>query len=279
MTSFPIHQIDAFAERQFEGNPAAVVPLEDWIPDRLMQAVALENQLSETAFLVPAQRPSSLPERDGTAASADFELRWFTPAIEVPLCGHATLASAFVVFRHLAPASESVTFRTRSGPLTVTRDGDDLRMDLPAGGFAEADLTPALRAVLPAAPREVLVTDRAYVVVFDEARLVRQFEPDFAAISRLPLPYLSVTAPGDDVDFVSRFFAPSAGVPEDPVTGSNHCVLAPYWAERLGRSVLTARQLSARGGRLTCEVGEDRVALVGRCVPYLTGTIDVSIDG
>jgi PhzF family phenazine biosynthesis protein len=258
-TTIPLYQLDAFADRPFAGNPAAVCPLDAWPPDDRMQAIAAENNLSETAFFV--RRP------DG-----DYDLRWFTPAIEVDLCGHATLASAHVVLNRLTPDARSVTFHTRSGPLTVARDGDRLVMDFPAQPPAPGAV-PGLAEALGAAPAEVQV-GRYAVAVFDDAAAVAALDPDFRAIARLDPPFVVATAPGDDCDFVSRFFAPSAGVDEDPVTGSAHCILIPFWTERLGKAALFARQISRRGGALWCRHDGDRVTMAGHCAPYLEGRIE-----
>jgi len=259
----PIYQLDAFTDRRFAGNPAAICPLEAWLPDATLQAIAAENNLSETAFLVPAA--------DG------YELRWFTPATEVDLCGHATLASGEVVFRFLAPDLREVRFRTRrAGVLTVSRRGDELVMDFPGRPPARVEPPAALAAALGAAPREVLAGERDYLAVFERAGDVRALRPDMRALATLDRSAVVVTAPGEGgVDFVSRFFAPSLGVDEDPVTGSAHCVLAPYWAKRLGRKSLKARQLSARGGDIACEVAGDRVLLAGKVALYLEGAITV----
>jgi PhzF family phenazine biosynthesis protein len=259
----PIYQVDAFTDRRFAGNPAAVCPLEAWLPDATLQAIAAENNLSETAFFVPA---------DG-----GYELRWFTPRTEVDLCGHATLATGHVIFRFLEPELRQVTFRTRrAGVLAVSRQGDGLAMDFPARP-AERVATPAgLAAALGAEPAEVLALSRDYLAVFDGAEQVEALRPDFAALSRLDRFAVIVTAPGDGgADFVSRFFAPALGIDEDPVTGSAHCTLAPYWAGRLGKRRLRARQVSARGGDLDCELKGDRVVLAGQAALYLEGWITV----
>lgn len=257
----PLFQIDAFADAVFAGNPAAVCPLHSWLPDDRMQAIAAENNLSETAFFVP--------ERDG------YALRWFTPAAEVDLCGHATLASAFLVFERLRPDLRSVAFSTRvSGTLTVTRDGDFLVMDFPRWDAEPVAEDPAVAASLGAAPR-TLLNGPDLMAVFDDETAVRGISPDLAAVARLPARGIVVTAPGRDVDFVSRFFAPAVGIDEDPVTGSAHCLLAPYWADRLGRNDLVGHQVSRRGGIVRCTVAGDRVHLAGRAVLYLEGTIHV----
>lgn len=256
----PIYQIDAFAERVFAGNPAAVVPLESWLPDATMQAIAAENNVSETAFFV----------REGEG----WRLRWFTPAVEVDLCGHATLASARLIFDQIAPERERVSFATRSGILEVTRTGDELALDLPARPPQPCPDTGAVAAALGRTPVALLAA-RDYMAVFASAEDIRALAPDLARVAALDRFAVIATAPGDDCDFVSRFFAPARGVPEDPVTGSAHCTLVPYWAERLGKTRLLARQLSARGGTLRCELAGDRVRLGGRAVLYLEGTIHV----
>ena len=258
----PIYQVDAFAERLFRGNPAAICPLAEWLPDATMQAIAAENNLAETAFFV----------REG----GDYALRWFTPTVEVDLCGHATLASAHVVFSFLEPARERVNFRTRkSGVLTVARHGDMLMMDFPAWPAVATEPPPGLLAALGGAPREVLKA-RDHMVVYGSAAEVAALQPDFGALGKLDLWAAIATAPGEDgADFVSRFFAPRQGIDEDPATGSSHCSLVPYWAARLGKRELKARQLSQRVGTLACALNGDRVAIGGRTVLYLQGEISV----
>lgn len=258
----PLYQIDAFADRPFTGNPAAVCPLDGWLPDAAMQAVAAENNLSETAFFVP--------EGEG------YRLRWFTPTTEVDLCGHATLASAYVVFRWLAPQAGRVTFQTQqAGPLTVSRDGERLALDFPARRPSPCDGIDEIAAALGRRPAALLAA-RDYMAVYDSADEVFALAPDFAAVAALDRFAVIATAPGEgDVDFVSRFFAPARGVNEDPVTGSAHCTLIPYWAERLGRDRLEARQVSPRGGALSCALKGDRVTIAGRAVLYLEGTITI----
>jgi PhzF family phenazine biosynthesis protein len=258
----PLYQIDAFAEGPFSGNPAAVCPLEAWLPDVVMQQVAAENNLSETAFFVP--------EGDG------YRLRWFTPTTEVDLCGHATLASAFVVFRWLKPDCSEVTFATQqAGPLTVSRDGELLALDFPARPPAPCPMPPGLDRALGRPPTAVLAA-RDYLAVYETADQIAALTPDFAAIAALDRFAVIATAPGTGgVDFVSRFFAPARGVDEDPVTGSAHCTLIPYWAERLGKSRLQARQLSRRGGALSCAMRGDRVTIAGRALLYLEGIIAI----
>lgn len=255
------YQVDAFARRVFEGNPAAVCPLQAWLDDDLLQAIAAENNLSETAFFVPAGQ--------------GYHLRWFTPVAEVDLCGHATLASAHVLFEELGYAEEAIEFATRSGRLVVGRQDGLLVMDFPAQPPAPCAAPPALLDGLGHPPREVLAADD-YVVIFDDEAVVRTLAPDLAKLSTLPLRGVCVTAPGDPnttVDFVSRFFAPKYSIPEDPVTGSAHCELAPYWAGRLGKTKFAAWQASQRGGQVLCEVCGDRVILSGRAVTFMVGEI------
>ncbi len=258
----PLYQVDAFTDRLFGGNPAGVVPLEEWPSDRVLQAIAAENNLAETAFF--------LRRGDG------YELRWFTPKVEVDLCGHATLASAYVIFRFLAPELRRVVFQTReAGTLTVTREGEALAMDFPARPAKPVEPPAGLAAALGETPEAVLAA-RDHLAVFRDAATVRALAPDSAALERLDCFAVIATAPGDgEIDFVSRFFAPKAGIPEDPVTGSAHCTLIPYWAERLGKARLKAKQVSPRGGDLDCAIAGDRVTVAGRCVLYLEGMISV----
>jgi predicted PhzF superfamily epimerase YddE/YHI9 len=263
----PIYQIDAFASAVFAGNPAAVCPLEGWVPDETMQAIAAENNLAETAFFVP--------RADGAGPGGrDYDLRWFTPEAEVDLCGHATLASGHVVFTALEPGRDRVTFHTKSGPLTVRREGDLLAMDFPSRPAVRCDPPPGLAEALGRSPAEVWKA-RDVMAVFDSEHVVRGLSPSFDRIRALGVFGVIATAPGSDVDFVSRFFAPLMGIPEDPVTGSAHCTLVPYWAKRLGKSRLAARQVSARGGDLLCEDRGERVSMAGRAIQYLEGRIEV----
>ncbi len=257
----PLYQLDAFAERVFTGNPAAVCPLERWLPETTLQAIAAENNLSETAFLV--------------ARGSDFELRWFTPTVEVDLCGHATLASGKVVLDRLRPGDGSVRFHTKSGVVGVARRGDSFELDFPARPPAPCDPPAGLVDALGGTPREILKSLRDYLVVYGSQAEVARLAPPAEPLARLGPAGVIATAPGQDVDFVSRFFAPGAGIYEDPVTGSAHCVLAPYWTARLGRKVLRARQISRRGGELFCELRGERVGIAGRVVLYLEGVIDV----
>jgi len=260
----PIHQIDAFAEKPFEGNPAAVMPLENWLPDDLMQSIAMENQLSETAFFVPL--------KDG---NHDFHIRWFTPANEVDLCGHATLASAWLILNELRPDRQSVKFQSQSGPLEVTKDGEWLFLDFPRRpGSPVPEHIPALAAALGAEPREALLS-RDLVAVFDTEEQVRALKPDFKALAELPGFGVLATAKGDKCDFASRCFFPQDGIPEDPVTGSAHSTLIPYWSERLNKGQLSAFQVSARGGRLRCQDCQNRVLIGGKAVKILEGIMFV----
>lgn len=255
----PYYVVNAFTRRRFGGNPAGVCPLDRWLEDATMQSLAAENRLSETAFFVPR--------------GADYDLRWFTPAREVDLCGHATLASAWVLFHRRGRGTDAVTFHTRSGALAVRRDGERLGLDLPARPGAPAAVRDALAEALGARPLEAYAA-RDVMCVFADERDVAALAPDFAKLEALNLFGVIATAPGTDADFVSRFFAPSAGVPEDPVTGSAHCTLVPYWAKRLGKARLFARQISARGGELWCEERGERVIVAGDATPYLEGTIE-----
>jgi len=259
----PIYQVDAFTDRLFAGNPAAIVPLEQWLPAPTMQAIAAENNLAETAFFVR--------ERDG------YALRWFTPTVEVDLCGHATLASAYVIFRFLEPRCDRINFRTlKAGTLSVTRQGDALVMDFPAWPPERCPVPPELAAALGGRPQHMLRFQQRYLAVFDDRAAVAALAPDFNELRRQGYGDLIVTAPGSDgVDFVSRFFAPAHGIDEDPVTGSAHCVLTPYWAKRLGKTQLEARQISTRGGALSCTLAGGRVVIAGCCVLYLDGAITV----
>lgn len=253
-----LYQIDAFTSQVFAGNPAAVCPLEKWLEDSLLQAIAAENNLSETAFLVPLKE--------------QYEIRWFTPVQEVDLCGHATLASAFVVFRCLEPGRRIVIFSSKSGPLKVDQQDDQLRMEFPTLEPQSCAPPAELLAGLRRQPREVLRAEK-YLAVYDSEDEVRSLRPDFELLKRLDCMGVIVTAPGKEVDFVSRFFAPRVGIPEDPVTGSAHCTLVPYWSKRLGKSQLHALQVSPRGGELFCEQLGDKVIIAGHAVKYLEGTI------
>ncbi len=256
----PIYHVDAFTSRRFAGNPAGVCPLERWLDDDTLQSIAAENLLPATAFLV----------RDGDRLA----LRWFTPTRELKLCGHATLAAGFVLFERLGHPAPTITFESKSGPLHVRCDGRRFTLDFPAQPDTPCELPAALEAALGLRPREVRRA-RSYLAVFDHEEEVRALLPHMETLAALDVFGVIVTAPGREVDFVSRFFAPGAGVPEDAVTGSSHCTMVPYWAERLGRNVLEARQLSPRGGELHCELDGDRVKLAGEAVLYLEGEIEV----
>ncbi len=253
----PIHQIDAFAERPFTGNPAAVMPLEAWLPDDLMQAIAAENNLSETAFLVR--------EPEG------WRIRWFTTVTEVDLCGHATLAAARVVMVDLEPGTSEVAFQSRSGRLGVRREGDRFVLDFPSRpGSPAPEWVDRVAEALGQRPLEVRLA-RDLLIVLEDETAVRTFQPDFGALRALPGMGKLITAPGAEVDCVSRCFFPGDGVPEDPVTGSAHCTIVPYWADRLGRPDILAYQASARGGQLECRVVGDRIHLAGRAFKVLEG--------
>jgi PhzF family phenazine biosynthesis protein len=259
----PLYQVDAFTGRLFGGNPAAVGPLGEWLPEATMQAIAAENNLAETAFFV--------------AQGAGYLLRWFTPTVEVELCGHATLASGYVVTHILMPDPRSVRFDTlKAGPLEVTRDGDLLAMDCPSWPPEREHADPRILAALGAAPVQSFVARGRTLAVYERAADVAALRPDFAVMRQVPGADAIVTAPGDGgVDFVSRYFAPNYGVDEDPATGSAHCVLTPYWADRLGKRQLRAQQISARVGDLQCTLKGDRVTLAGHAVLYVEGSITV----
>ncbi len=253
-------QIDTFTDRVLGGNPAAVVPLDAWIDDATMQAIAAENNLSETAFFV--------------AEGGAYALRWFTPNVEVDLCGHATLAAGFVVLEEIEREATRVDFDTKSGRLTVTRAGDALEMDFPSQPASPCDAPAELIGGLGATPAAVL-GGADYIAVFESADEVARLAPDLASLMTLDRRGVVATAPGDDADYVLRFFAPKNAVPEDPVTGNVQTQLVPYWAERLSKKRLSVRQLSARGGRMVCEDRGTRVAISGRAVPYLDAVIEI----
>lgn len=259
--NIPFYQVDAFTSAVFAGNPAGVCLLDQWLPDSTLQSIAFENNLSETAFVVK--------EDD------EYGLRWFTPETEVDLCGHATLASAYVLFEFAEPSKDRLAFRTQSGLLTVARSDDLLAMDFPARP-AEVSQTPAaLSAALGSTPLETRLSVRDCMAVFETEDQVRQLRPDMQALCKLDSLGIIVTAPGTKFDFVSRFFAPRAGIPEDPVTGSAHSTLVPYWSQRLNKPILHALQLSRRGGELLCEDRGDRVQIAGKAALYLQGTINL----
>jgi len=260
--NLPIYWVDAFTEKAFGGNPAAVVPLDSWPADGLLQRIANENGLSETAFFV----------RTGPARA---DLRWFTPAIEIDLCGHATLATAHVLFNELGQEESPIRFGTKSGPLSVRRRGSLIELDFPSRPAAPAEPVADLLRGLGKRPVETLRSERMWLCVYASAADVLALTPDFGALAKAVPGRIIPTAPGTDCDFVSRFFAPDAGVLEDPVTGSAHCTLVPYWANRLGKTKLHARQVSRRGGELWCELDKDRVRMAGHGVAYLKGSISV----
>jgi PhzF family phenazine biosynthesis protein len=260
--SLPLFHVDAFTDEPFKGNPAAVCPLKAWLDDKLLLAVAAENNLSETSYFV--------------AEGEQFRLRWFTPRCEVNLCGHATLASAFVLFTMLEPQRNEVSFATRSGILTVRREQDLLSMNFPAlPPWICPSPPPELIEGLGAQAQHVSVLQIKdnYFVVYESEDDVRRVSPDLGLLEKLHPAGVAVTAPGTQSDFVSRYFAPSYGIPEDPVTGSTHCSLAPYWAQRLGKTSLHARQVSERGGELWCELAGERVVLKGKAVLILQGSL------
>jgi PhzF family phenazine biosynthesis protein len=257
-----IFQVDAFTRRRFAGNPAAVMPLAEFPADAIMQAVAAENNLAETAFIV----------RQGE----DYRIRWMTPTVEVPLCGHATLASAAVVMEKLEPKRESVVFHSMSGPLPVRRTSTGYVMDFPARSSESVAAPRALVAALGTTPVEVCASEFNYMVLLPSEQTVRELAPDMAAVARLDRTGVIVTAAGSgQYDFVSRYFAPAKGIPEDPVTGGAHCMLAPYWAERIKRSEFRAYQASPRGGEIVCRVKGERVELEGAVVFYMEGTAEI----
>ena len=256
-----IYQIDAFSQQVFAGNPAAVVPLESWLADDRMQAIAAENNLAETAFFVPT------PHRE-----TDYQLRWFTPTVEVDLCGHATLASAWLLFNLLGYASSSIRFASRSGVLKAEQIGASVRIDLPARASAPIECPMALSEGLGCTPNAVR-SGANLIAILDSQAQLQAIKPDFSRLACLHPQGVIVTAAGETVDVVSRYFAPSFGIDEDPVTGSAHADLAPYWCERLGRKQFSARQLSARGGDLEVELQADRVLLTGAAALYLQGEI------
>jgi len=257
----PVFHVDAFTSKHFAGNPAAVCPLAEWLDDGLLQAVAAENNLSETAFFVPV--------------GDHYELRWFTPRCEVKLCGHATLASAFILWETLGTKGDSVRFETRfSGALTISRDGSLLAMDFPALRPRACAAPPsALIEGLGRSPSSVVQIEDNYFAVYEHEEEVKGIRPDLHVLEKLHPAGVAITAPGKKADFVSRYFAPSYGIPEDPVTGSTHCSLAPYWAQRLGKTSLHALQISERGGELWCEVKGERVILKGSAVLTLQGEL------
>lgn len=256
----PIYQVDAFASVVFKGNPAAVIITQDWLSDAQMQNIAMENNLSETAFVIP--------EING------YGLRWFTPELEVALCGHATLAAAFVLFRFFEQDKMELKFQSRSsGILGVTRKGEQLTLDFPVDNIQLVDLPESLAASVNIPPKECWHGKTDYMLVYESQEDVLQIKPDFNKMMMVPARGIIVTAPGRDVDFVSRFFAPQSGVAEDPVTGSAHTTLTPYWTKRLKKQELSAQQISKRGGQLFCNLKNDRVEISGSGQLYMVGEI------
>jgi PhzF family phenazine biosynthesis protein len=263
MLSIPIYQVDAFSDKLFGGNPAAVCPLKEWLPAPQMQKIALENNLAETAFFIPMGK--------------DFEIRWFTPESEVDLCGHATLATAHVLFSHLNFEGDTIHFHTlNAGTLTVSCHDDLYTLNFPSRVPQSCEVPAGLIEALGGKKPVAVLRSRDYFIVYETETDVLALKPNFAALSRIESLGFVVTAPGDNSDFVSRFFAPSAGIDEDPVTGSAHCNLIPYWAERLGKFKLHAYQVSTRRGELWCENKGDRVLMSGKAVTYLKGEIFLS---
>ncbi len=261
--AIPMYQIDAFTQQRFAGNPAAVVPLQSWLSDEQMLNIAAENNLAETAFIVPAK------------TAADFELKWFTPTIEIDLCGHATLAAAFTLFEHLNFAADQISFSTRSGILTVAKSGSALTMDFPARPPQDTALPRAILDALGIQSVNYSGLSRDWLIVLDNERSVANLNFEFSELAKATDTAIIVTAKGDQCDFVSRFFAPHFGVDEDPVTGSAHCTLAPYWAGVLDKTELNARQISHRGGDLQCKLEGNRVYITGHAVTYMVGSIEI----
>lgn len=257
----PIFQADAFASGLFKGNPAAVVALTQWIPDELLQNIAAENNLSETAFF--------MPEND------HFHIRWFTPKSEVRLCGHATLATAHVLFNELNFSGETIQFNSKSGLLTVRKTGDQLQLDFPADHAIPVDIQPIFTEALGSEASETLKGRTDYLLVFDSEEIIRNMKPNFHLLNQTDARGIMITAKGNEVDFVSRFFAPGVGIDEDPVTGSAHTTLVPFWSKRLNKTELTAIQLSERGGQLWCTLSGDRVLIAGKAITYLRGEIEI----
>ncbi len=257
--AIPLYIVDAFTDKPFSGNPAAVCPLNEWRDDEILRSVAAENNLSETAFFVP----------DGDR----FHLRWFTPEVEVPLCGHATLATSHVLFNHLNYSRDEIVFESQSGELSVRRNDELLVMDFPVNRPTAIDMPDNLIVALAALPKEVHQSQDTYLVVYETEEDVLSISPNFTLLEQVDMPYIVVTAQGTKSDFVSRFFTPKVGVPEDPVTGSAHCTLIPYWADRLNKNSLHAYQVSKRGGELFCEYCGERVQIGGKAVTYAVGEI------
>lgn len=256
-----LYQIDAFTEKVFEGNPAAVIPLQNWLNDELMQKIALENNLSETAFFIPVK--------------AGFHIRWFTPLAEVELCGHATLASAHVLFNHLNYTEKEISFQSRSGILKVKKEGDLIILDFPASKISEIEVPENLQNAFNIQPKKCVKGRDDLMLIFDREEDILNLKPDFQKIIQSKTRGVIVTSKSEKYDFVSRFFAPSVGVNEDPVTGSAHTILIPYWSKQLDKNKMIAKQVSARGGVLYCKNLGERVEIGGKAVTYLIGEITV----
>jgi PhzF family phenazine biosynthesis protein len=257
----PIYQVDAFNSKIFRGNPAAVCPLEYWLEDPLLQNIASENNLSETAFFVSKED--------------HYDIRWFTPKVEVKLCGHATLASAHVIFRHLGYKNCEIHFQSKSGLLKVYKKGESLVLDFPAAKVTSAIINQDMSKALGKIPMAVYKSGQKLLALYEDEKTIATINPDFEKMKLLDFMGVIVTAPGDLVDFVSRFFAPAVGINEDPVTGSAHTLLIPFWADRLGKEKLKALQISSRVGELDCELKKDRVLIGGQTVTYLVGEIEL----
>lgn len=256
-----IYKIDAFATRIFEGNPAAVVPLKEWLPDVLMQQIAMENNLSETVFFVPV--------------ATGFHIRWFTPKSEVKLCGHATLASAHILFNHLEYGENEIIFDSLSGILKVTRENELIVLDFPASSIAEVEIPEPVAKAFHIAPKACFKGRDDYMLIFENEYQVLSLLPNFQQLVEANTRGVICTSKSEKYDFVSRFFAPAVGVNEDPVTGSAHTMLIPFWAEKLGKNELIAKQVSARGGILHCKLAGDRIKIGGKAVTFLTGEITI----
>jgi len=257
----PLYQVDAFTDTQFHGNPAAICPLTAWLDDELLQAIAEENNLSETAFYIPE--------------GENFHIRWFTPVCEVDLCGHATLATGHVLFYHRGYAGSLITFSSRSGELKVRKSGERLILDFPVDHLSPVPAPPGFAEALGIAPLEVYRGKDDFLAVYARQEEIEEMRPDFARVEKVPARGIIVTAPGRSVDFVSRFFGPQSGIAEDPVTGSAHTTLMPYWSKRLGKTVLSATQVSKRRGELQCTLRGDRVEIGGQACTYMVGEITI----
>lgn len=257
----PIYQVDAFSDQCFKGNPAAVCPLENWLPDALMQQIAAENNLSETAFYIPT--------------GDHYSIRWFTSACEVDLCGHATLATAHVIYNELGKDNKPLQFESRSGLLTVSKNNEWLCLDFPVDELTEEPLSEQFNDAVGLSPEQAFKGKSDYMLIFKNADQIASMNPNFEKLSKFPVRGIIVTAPGNDCDFVSRFFAPQSGINEDPVTGSAHTSLTPYWSHRLNKTNLSARQISSRGGVLRCSLNQNRVLISGQAITYLRGSIDI----